>query len=120
MNKRSVGDGREKMAAAYLSGRGVRIAEKNFRLRQGEIDLIGYEDKTLVFFEVKYRKNADCGSPAEAVGIRKQTQICRVAAFYRSFHNISFDTPVRYDVISILGDEITWIKNAFPERVWGL
>ncbi len=117
MNKRSVGSAREKLASAYLMKQGVRITDRNFRVRQGEIDLIGYDGDVLVFFEVKYRKSAAYGLPQEAVGRNKQLQICKVAAFYRNFHKIPGDTPLRYDVVAILGEEVTWIKNAFPERI---
>ncbi len=119
MNKRQVGSGREKLAAAYLKQRGVRITDYNFRIRQGEIDLIGYDADTLVFFEVKYRKTAAYGLPQEAVSLKKQMQICRVAAFYRSFHKIE-QVAVRFDVVAILGDKIEWIKNAFPDRIGGI
>ncbi len=117
MNKRSVGSSKEQAAQAYLKRQGVRIVEMNFRVRQGEIDLIGYDGDVLVFFEVKYRKTAAYGLPQEAVGTKKQLQICKVAAFYRSFHHISSSALIRYDVIAILGEEISWIKNAFPERI---
>ena len=66
MNKREVGAAYEEAAAVFLEKNGVRILERNFRCRQGEIDLIGRDGEYLVFFEVKYRKNADAGFPAEA------------------------------------------------------
>ena len=119
MNKRQIGSGREKLAAAYLMQRGIRIVEYNFRIRQGEIDLIGYDEDTLVFFEVKYRKTAAYGLPQEAVSFKKQLQICKVAAFYRSFHKIE-DIPVRFDVIAILGEHTEWIKNAFGDLSGGM
>ena len=112
MNKRSVGSGKEKLAAAYLIEQGVRITDYNFRVRQGEIDLIGYDGDTLVFFEVKYRKSASYGLPQEAVGFKKQQQILKVASFYTNFKKLG-DVSFRFDVIAILGEEIEWIKNAF-------
>ena len=69
MNKRVTGSEKERIAHQFLCKKGVRIVACNFRIRQGEIDLIGYDGRTLVFFEVKYRKNAICGSSSEAVGI---------------------------------------------------
>ncbi|MCR5418581.1 MAG: YraN family protein [Lachnospiraceae bacterium] len=113
MNKRSIGTGCEKLAGAYLSSRGVRIVAQNFRVRQGEIDLIGYDGETLVFFEVKYRKSANRGLPQEAVDYRKQAQIVKVAAYYRNRYRIPEDAPQRFDVIAILGEKTEWIKNAF-------
>ena len=119
MNKRTTGAAYEKLADTYLSQQGVRIAEHNFRVRQGEIDLIGYDGNTLVFFEVKYRKSAEHGLPQEAVGPKKQLQICKVAQFYRSFRHVPPEQSVRYDVVAICGTQVTWIKNAFPELLGG-
>lgn len=116
INKKVAGNEGENLAAAYLKEQGVRILARNFRCRQGEIDIIGKEGNYLVFFEVKYRKNKECGNPEEAVDMRKQQKICRTAAYYRSFYQIAEDTPVRYDVVTILGERIEWIRNAFEHR----
>ena len=113
MNKRKVGADKESIAAAYLQENGCQIIKQNFRCRQGEIDLIARHKEYLVFAEVKYRKDSAMGSPEEAVGLRKQKTICRVADFYRACFGIGDHTPVRYDVIAICGEEITWIQNAF-------
>lgn len=113
MNKREIGTNKEQLAAAYLAGQGVRIIVRNFRIRQGEIDLIGYHGGYLVFFEVKYRTGQTKGLPEEAVGLQKQRQICRVADYYRSTRRIPLDTPVRYDVIAIEQDNVRWYQNAF-------
>lgn len=114
MNKREVGTKKEETACTYLTGNGVRVKERNFRCRRGEIDIIGYDGEYLVFFEVKYRKNgSDKGSALEAVGIGKQKKICRVADYYRMIHRCPSDMPIRFDVVAIDGDEIQWVKNAF-------
>ena len=63
MNKREIGSRYEEAAAAFLQKQGFRILEKNFRCRQGEIDLVCREGKELVFTEVKYRSDVSCGSP---------------------------------------------------------
>lgn len=113
MNNRELGAGKEALAAAYLQENGVRILARNFRIRQGEIDLIGLHDGYLVFFEVKFRSCRSCGFPEEAVGLQKQKQICRVADYYRSTRRISLNTPVRYDVIAMERDSVRWYQNAF-------
>lgn len=113
MNKRKIGAIKEQLAVAYLQENGVKITAINFRIRQGEIDLIGYHGKYLVFFEVKYRKNTRCGLPEEAVGLQKQKQICRVADYYRSTRRISLTTPIRYDVVAVEQDTVRWYQNAF-------
>lgn len=113
MNKREVGAACEKRAALYAQEAGINILEANFRCRLGEIDLIGREGRTLVFIEVKYRRDARAGLPEEAVTLRKQRTICRVADFYRLRHGIGADTPVRYDVAAIEGGQIRWYRDAF-------
>nr|WP_296482789.1 YraN family protein [uncultured Acetatifactor sp.] len=116
MNKRKTGAGWEKRAAEYLKEKGMKIVETNFRSRQGEIDLIGFHREYLVFVEVKFRQSAEKGYALEAVDLRKQKRICRVADYYRYLHKINADVSVRYDVIGIQGEEIHWIQNAFPHH----
>ena len=113
MNTREKGSEQEQLAAAYLKEQGMKIIERNFRCRQGEVDIIGYHNGYLVFVEVKYRKNKTKGAASAAVDVRKQRQICKVADFYRFIHRISANTAVRYDVIAIQGESIEWIQNAF-------
>ena len=113
VNTRKQGAQKEEVVCAYLLSRGVRIKEQNFRCRQGEIDLIGYDGEYLVFFEVKYRSSKSKGSAAEAVGYAKQKRICRVADYYRVLHHCMENTPIRFDVVAIDGDKVTWLKNAF-------
>ena len=113
MNTRKIGTEKEEIACKYLIQNGVRIKERNFRCRFGEIDIIGYDREYLVFFEVKYRQGDSMGSAVEAVEYRKQQKICRVSDYYRMIHHCPTDTPVRFDVIAIDGDSIRWIRNAF-------
>lgn len=112
-NKRETGSQKEELAAEFLTRRGVKILKQNFRCRQGEIDLIGRDGCYLVFFEVKYRKNERKGAPAEAVGYRKQQKIRYTAQYYLCRFRYPEDTPCRFDVVGILGEKITWIRDAF-------
>lgn len=112
-NRRKIGATYEEQAATYLEAHGYRILERNFRCRIGEIDLIAREGKTLVFLEVKYRRNGSCGSPAEAVTHEKQRRICRVADYYRMLHRIPEQQNCRFDVVAIQGRTIEVIRNAF-------
>ncbi|MDE6516995.1 MAG: YraN family protein [Acetatifactor sp.] len=116
MNTRRRGAQKEEQVCAYLLARGVKIVERNFRSRRGEIDIIGYDGEYLVFFEVKYRRDADMGHPEEAVGYAKQRQICRVADYYRCVKRLPSQTAVRYDVVAIEGEQVRWVKNAFPHH----
>lgn len=118
MNKREKGAQKEEQVCACLLSKGVRICERNFRCRQGEIDIIGYDGAYLVFFEVKYRSSGSKGTAAEAVGYAKQKRICRVADYYRVVHHCMEDTPIRFDVVAVDGETINWVKNAFDYLAW--
>ncbi len=118
MNKRALGAGYESMACEYIEKSNGIIKERNFRCRQGEIDIIAREDKYLCFVEVKYRTGEKYGDAASAVNYAKQKKICDAARFYLYMHKYPDDTPVRYDVLTVTSGEggiaeFNWIKNAF-------
>lgn len=113
MNKRSLGGGYEKAAAAYLEENGYKILQMNYRCRAGEADIVARDGKYLVFVEVKYREHMSGGGPLAAVGFRKQERISRVAAWYLMEHRLPEYTAVRFDVIGITPGEIRLIQNAF-------
>lgn len=112
LNKRELGTQKELLAMQYLRQQGMIILERNFRCRMGEIDLIARDGSYLVFVEVKYRTTNRYGSPLEAVNVRKQQTIRKVAQYYLLGRKQT-DAPVRFDVVGICGEEITHIKNAF-------
>ncbi|MGN0372290.1 MAG: YraN family protein [Enterocloster sp.] len=113
MNRRQVGSRYEQEAAACLQKKGYQILEKNYRCRQGEVDLICRHGRYLVFAEVKYRSGPAWGMPAEAVDGRKQQRIRSAASYYLYSHHLPEDTPCRFDVVGILKDQIEIIENAF-------
>lgn len=114
MNKRTTGKIYEEKAAAFLKERGFFLLEKNYRCRQGEVDLIGIHDGCLVFVEVKYRKDKRSGMPEEAVGPAKQMKICMVSDYYRMREPSAAERQIRYDVVAVCGEDIRWYRNAFP------
>lgn len=113
INKRKTGEKQECLAEDYLRHQGYLILERNFRCRQGEIDLIGRQGKYLCFIEVKYRSSEKHGMPEESVNIKKQMRISKAAAYYVNKNKLSFEEPYRFDVVSILGEKIKLITNAF-------
>ncbi len=117
LNKRATGTDLESLACRYLEDNGAIVTERNYRCRQGEIDIIARDGRYLCFIEVKYRQNDRYGDAQDAVNNRKQQKICKVSQFYLYSKYKSFDLPVRYDVIAISQkDDIyvfKWIKNAF-------
>lgn len=112
-NKRTIGADMETRAVEYLVSQGVEVLERNFRCRQGEIDIVCRDGSYLVFVEVKFRASLRKGAPEEAVGLAKQKVICRVADYYRCTRGISQSVAVRYDVVAVLNEEIRWYQNAF-------
>ena len=115
MNRQEKGSAGETVAARYLMQQGLRILERNFHTRYGEIDLIAQEGKTVVFIEVKTRGGAAYGRPAEAVTASKQKKLRIAAALYLQQY-MTEEIPVRFDVIEVFWTErpmIHHIKNAF-------
>ena len=119
--RRKAGTYWEKIAEAFLSARGLRLLQRNFSCRLGEIDLVMDDRGTLVFVEVKYRKSSTHGSGADAVNLHKQNRISRTAAFYLATNPARADQFCRFDVVSIDPDKaeqgINWIKNAFYSTI---
>lgn len=113
MNKREIGRRMEEKAAACLTERGYRILERNFYAGHKEIDIVAEESGYLVFLEVKYTKDVFMGDPSERVDGRKQANMRRAAREYLYRKRIPEDRPCRFDVVRILGDEVSVIKDAF-------
>lgn len=112
-NRRSIGAEQETKVQEYLQTLGYEIVARNFYTKHGEIDLIAKKDGYLVFIEVKYRADGRFGAPEEAVDFRKQKKIIAAAQYYLYKNRISFDTPCRFDVAGVVGEEIRVTENAF-------
>ena len=115
MSKRAQGDAAENEALQYLQRHGLHLVERNYHCKPGEIDLVMRDGSSLVFVEVRSRRNTRFGSPVETVVARKQQRLVRAAAHYLQYHKL--DLPCRFDVIGICRDsdtvQVEWIKDAF-------
>lgn len=112
----TIGAHTEAVAARYLQSRGVTIIERNVFNRGGEIDLIGRDGDTLVFFEVRFRGAGSLTCGAESITYGKERKLVKAASFYLHRHGL-WNSPSRIDVVAIApGDvkkyRIQWIKNA--------
>ena len=114
MNKREIGKNYEDKAKNYLLKNGYEIIESNFSCRIGEIDMIAKNEGYLCFIEVKYRDANSLAKGLYAVDNAKQKKIYKVAQVYLMDKKINNETACRFDVVSIDGNEISLIKNAFP------
>jgi putative endonuclease len=103
----SLGARGEKLAVEYLRGKRFKILERNFMTPLGEIDIIARQGRTLVFIEVKTRSSLAFGTPAEAVGPRKQRQVIKAAKCYLAGDSCRGLQP-RFDVVAVLlqGDNV--------------
>ena len=104
----------EQQACRFLCRHGLRLIERNYRCRRGEIDLIMRDAGNLVFVEVRYRRQSRYGSGLESVDRNKQHRISLCAARYLQQHPGHADRPARFDVVAVMPDgSIEWIRNAF-------
>lgn len=109
----SLGAQGEEIAVRFLSKQRFRILERNYTTPLGEIDIIARQGRNLVFIEVKTRRSQAFGSPAEAVGPRKQNQIVKAAKWYLASGHGRGLQP-RFDVVSILMQGKTPELEHFP------
>ena len=115
MNKREIGKEKEQKAADYLEKNGIKVTANNYYGKYGEIDIVAEDGKTLVFVEVKYRKNDSNGKAEESVSKAKMRRLYITAMEYITKNRIAESISVRFDLIAINGNRINWIKNSF----WG-
>jgi putative endonuclease len=103
----------EELCAELLRGAGLRVLARNWRCRHGEIDLVAEDGGTLVFAEVRYRRDQRYGGAAESVTAAKQARLVAAARLYLMRRP---DADCRFDVLlldSLEGGGIQWIRNAF-------
>jgi putative endonuclease len=108
----------EQLALEYLEGHGLKILERNFRRRLGEIDLVALDNGVLVIAEVRTRSSDAFGGAAASVDGRKQRRIIRAAAQLLQQHREYAVLPVRFDVLVVAGPtsaapEVHWLRHAF-------
>lgn len=109
---RQVGMEGERQAEESLKAKGLRVLERNYRSRCGEIDLIALDGETLVFVEVKARRESRFGLPQDAVGAMKRHRLVKAAQAY--LLERCWDGPARFDVVAILDGKLEHIPDAFP------
>ena len=113
------GQASEDTAARFLTRSGYRLLERNFRCRQGEIDIIAEDRGVLCFIEVRSAHSAYHGDPAETVDLKKQQRIIRAARAYLAKRKIS-ERELRFDVVSIIyapEPKVRLIRGAFETRL---
>ena len=114
--KQVAGNTAEDLAATHLTRAGLRILMRNYRVRGGEIDCIALDGDTLVFVEVRLRRNARFGGAAASIDHRKQQRIIHAAHCYLLRFPRQAERPCRFDCVllnSLDDADVEWIKDAF-------
>ena len=107
----------EEIGTQYLINNGYKLIIRNFRCRQGEVDIIAKDKDEIVFIEVKTRRNTNYGYPIDAVDKRKQKHILNASKYY-VYKNKLEKRKIRFDVIEIYKKDkfyINHIKNILIE-----
>lgn len=104
----------EELAKRFLLSKGYKIVKRNFRAPFGEIDLIAYQKKVLVFIEVRTKTSSNFGAPEESISLNKKKKISRLASFYLKAKRLN-KIDCRFDVVGITRKPYTikLFKDAF-------
>jgi putative endonuclease len=118
VTKKALGDEAEARAWAHLRGHGLTLVQRNYRVargprsRGGEVDLIVRDrDGTLVFVEVRARRDVSHGGAAASIGAAKRRSLVFAAQNY--LLRLASPPPCRFDVVAIDGDQVQWLRAAF-------
>ncbi|NII09893.1 YraN family protein [Oleiagrimonas sp. C23AA] len=115
--RRATGDAFEALALKHLRRAGLKPVARNFHTRFGEIDLVMVDGDTLVFVEVRYRRDAGHGGAAASVTASKQARLIRAAQGFLTAHPRWAAAPCRFDVVSFDGERLAprlaWLRDAF-------
>ena len=91
----------ERVAVAFLTDAGLRVLDRNWRCRDGELDIVARDGDALVFCEVKTRRGAGFGHPVESVTPRKQRRLRVLAQRWLAAHD-EHAPDLRFDVVGVL------------------
>jgi putative endonuclease len=107
--RRALGDAGEDLVARWYADAGYDVVDRNWRCREGELDLVVARGPVLVFCEVKTRRSTAFGTPAEAVTLTKQRRLRTLATRWLAAHPGARARTLRFDVASVLA-----VRDAEP------
>ena len=117
MDRRALGQWGEDLAVRHLHAQGIEVLDRNWRCREGELDIVAREGRSLVFVEVKTRSGLLYGEPAEAVTRTKARRIRVLATQWLGEQRPPGSWELRFDVISVLRTsgmpEVQHLRGAF-------
>ena len=110
--RRELGTEGENRVAAWYESNGYSVIDRNWRCRQGELDLVARRGRVVVFCEVKTRSSTAFGAPVEAVTRTKQARLRVLAARWLEDSGL-VAREIRFDVASVLQGQIEVLEGAF-------
>ncbi|MDE1892821.1 MAG: YraN family protein [Pseudomonadota bacterium] len=114
---RAAGDVFEQRACAELERAGLKLLARNYNTRFGELDLVMLDRDTVVFVEVRHRRNASHGDAAASITAGKQAKLIKAAALWRTTHAQWAQFNCRFDVVTYDGHpdhaRMEWLRSAF-------
>jgi len=110
--RRTIGIEGEDLAAAWYEARGYQVIDRNWRCRDGELDLVLRNGRQVVFCEVKHRSSVRFGTPAEAITREKKQRIRYLAAKWLQDAKPR-PAEIRFDVAAVLDGELEILEGAF-------
>lgn len=110
--RRALGAAGEAKAARWYEANGYAVLDRNWRCRDGELDLVVRRGDVLAFVEVKTRANDRYGHPAEAVTVAKQRRIRRLASRFCADTGVHA-RQLRFDVVSVLAGQVEVYEGCF-------
>ena len=111
--RRALGASGEQAVADWYRERGYELVVRNWRCREGELDLVVRRGRTFVFCEVKARTSTRFGAPVEAVTRAKQVRLRHLAARWLEDEAPVRPREIRFDVASVLAGQIEVLEGAF-------
>lgn len=98
----NLGEEGEEIAARYLRENGYQILDRNWRIKEGELDIVALSpDDVIIFVEVKSRSSAAYGDPLESISVDKAMRIQRLALAWLAMHQ-RLGANFRIDAVGIL------------------
>jgi putative endonuclease len=107
----------EEAAAVHLEKQGMRILERNFRSRKGEVDIIALDGETIIFAEVKSWSSYGIDALEQSLDTKKQRKIIETSKYFLSVHRKYRYMAIRFDVIFVSPKGITHLASAFTECI---
>ncbi len=109
-----IGAQAEQLALEHLMAAGLRLVERNYRCRFGEVDLIMNDGDALVFVEVRFRRSERFGGAVASVDHHKQRRLITTAQHFLQTHPALQRRPARFDLVAVTEpNTLEWIQNAF-------